>query len=207
MVDVKFVDKHSQLITLSEDKIIKVWDIRMFRCIQTLTDKERRYPEDKFSGLGYNMHNDAILCGAGVPVVFRDVDVQARFETGSNWHADYEGHLFPVVACIYNVRLGHLLSADDKFIHVWDVKTGRRLAKWSPFGHGGANAQSMHRRGDPTPQTSKIIDGLQRGKPCPQCGAVPQRPECHFSRRCTGTGREEDTDGPRRNETRRITAM
>eukprot|EP01062_Namystynia_karyoxenos_P057652 TRINITY_DN4877_c4_g1_i2.p1 TRINITY_DN4877_c4_g1~~TRINITY_DN4877_c4_g1_i2.p1 ORF type:complete len:1540 (+),score=397.03 TRINITY_DN4877_c4_g1_i2:141-4760(+) len=133
MVSVKFVEKHSQLITLSEDKIIKVWDLRMFRCVQTLTDKERRMPEDKYTALGYDMANDAILCGAGVPIVWRDVDAQAKLDTGVSWHPDYEGHLSAITACSYNSRFGHLLSADDRHFYVWDLATGRRLSKWSPF--------------------------------------------------------------------------
>eukprot|EP01065_Artemidia_motanka_P012481 TRINITY_DN16867_c1_g1_i1.p1 TRINITY_DN16867_c1_g1~~TRINITY_DN16867_c1_g1_i1.p1 ORF type:complete len:1557 (+),score=425.51 TRINITY_DN16867_c1_g1_i1:98-4672(+) len=139
LVSVKFVEKNSQLITLSEDKIIKIWDVRMFRCMQTLTDKERRFPEDKYSGLGYDTHNDAILCGAGVPVVWRDADVQAKMETGVSWHPEYEGHLSPIIACAYNSRFQHLLSADDKHLHVWDLHTGKRLSKWSPLWQEGVH--------------------------------------------------------------------
>eukprot|EP01062_Namystynia_karyoxenos_P011131 TRINITY_DN1395_c5_g1_i1.p1 TRINITY_DN1395_c5_g1~~TRINITY_DN1395_c5_g1_i1.p1 ORF type:complete len:1570 (+),score=484.21 TRINITY_DN1395_c5_g1_i1:112-4710(+) len=153
MVAVTFVERHSQLVTLSEDKVVKVWDLRMFRCMQTLTDKERRFPEDKYSSLGYDTANDAILCGAGVPVVWRDVEVQAKLETGISWHPDYEGHLNAIKACSYNARFGHVLSADDKHFHVWNVRTGRRLSKWSPF---------QGRAGDAKRITTACFDSDQR---------------------------------------------
>eukprot|EP00756_Hemistasia_phaeocysticola_P000957 Hpha_TRINITY_DN10692_c0_g1::TRINITY_DN10692_c0_g1_i1::g.156834::m.156834 len=154
LIDVKFVEKHSQLITMSEDKIIKVWDTRMFRCIQTLTDKERRYPEDKYAGLGYDFHNDAILCGAGVPVVWRDGEVQAKMETGLSWHAEYEGHLTPIITCVYNSRFQHLLSVDERTLQIWDLKTGRLISKWSPSWQDG--------KGDGRRLTAVCFDSGQR---------------------------------------------
>eukprot|EP00755_Sulcionema_specki_P014505 Sspe_Gene.56875::Locus_31255_Transcript_1_1_Confidence_1.000_Length_3973::g.56875::m.56875 len=133
LVSVKFLDRCSQLVTLSEDKVLKIWDVRTFRCIQTITDKERRYPEDKYHALGYDSVNDAIITCAGTPVAWRDVDVQAKLETGTSWGAEYEGHLSPIVSCLYNTRFHQIWTADDKFIHSWTLHSGVCLARWSPF--------------------------------------------------------------------------
>ena len=157
LISVKFIDRVSQLITMSEDKIVKVWDVRTFRCIQTLTDKERRFPEDKFTGMytntvtrmysfskrggkqnqktamTYDPTHDAIVTCAGTPVVWREVNTQAKLETGSAWHNNYEGHLSPIVACMYNKRMRQLVTTDDQIINVWDIRSGECLRKWSPF--------------------------------------------------------------------------
>ena len=132
LVSVKFVDAANQLVTLSEDKTVKIWDVRTFRCVQTLIDKERRYPEDRFMALGYDAKGDSIVTCSGVPVVWRDVNTQARLETGTTWHNAYEGHLFPITACLYNPAMHHLVTADQSTVRVWELKTGVIVHKWTP---------------------------------------------------------------------------
>ena len=138
---VMFVDKYSQLLTLSEDKVLKIWDVRTFRCVQTLTDKTRRYPEDKYTAMTYDFSSDSVITCSSAPVAWREVNSHARIETGSAWHAQYEGHLTPVVACLYHERMGQLVTADQASVHVWDLSSGRRLGTWSPEGCTGGKVR------------------------------------------------------------------
>ncbi|KAJ9446737.1 Dynein assembly factor with WDR repeat domains 1 [Diplonema papillatum] len=127
-----FVAGSPQLVTLSLDKIVKVWDMRTFRCVQTITDKERRAPSDQYSALAYDETSSTIFAAAGAPIAYRDVNAQTRLETGC-WKRTYEGHVLPVVGCLYNVRMQQLVTADGHTVMTWDIQTGLRLHKWSPF--------------------------------------------------------------------------
>ena len=47
-------DDNYQLITCSVDKYIKVWDLRNYKCLQTLVDKTHYRPENRISAFVYD---------------------------------------------------------------------------------------------------------------------------------------------------------
>eukprot|EP01063_Lacrimia_lanifica_P005751 TRINITY_DN13485_c0_g1_i1.p1 TRINITY_DN13485_c0_g1~~TRINITY_DN13485_c0_g1_i1.p1 ORF type:complete len:1502 (+),score=533.36 TRINITY_DN13485_c0_g1_i1:41-4546(+) len=133
LVGAKFIDSMAQLVTLGEDKVIKVYDVRTLRVIQSLTDKKRQYPHDRHSALEYDKDTNTIVVGAGTPSIWRESLAQEKIETGSSFPLEYDGHILPVMACVYNSRMLQLVTADEQNVRIWDVKTGKTLAKWSPF--------------------------------------------------------------------------
>eukprot|EP00760_Papus_ankaliazontas_P013405 PhM_4_TR15709/c0_g1_i1/m.85094 len=131
LVDLAFCEARNQLITMSTDKVIKIWDLRTFTCMQTLVDKERRYPEDRFSTMFFDQNQQTIVTTAHVPVLWRDAEVQAKVETGVSWSEGYEGHLNPVIAVTYNETANQVVSTDGEFVHVWSLISGECVGKWS----------------------------------------------------------------------------
>eukprot|EP01062_Namystynia_karyoxenos_P002182 TRINITY_DN10767_c1_g1_i1.p1 TRINITY_DN10767_c1_g1~~TRINITY_DN10767_c1_g1_i1.p1 ORF type:complete len:1762 (+),score=443.52 TRINITY_DN10767_c1_g1_i1:73-5358(+) len=123
----------SHLITLSsDDKTIKVWDTRNFRCMQTIIDKGRRWPQDALSSLAYDPKQRALIVGACSHLIaYRDRDTeqktQAQELVGSTLSLDFTGHLDIVRAAVYSAGYEQLVTADQQQILVWDMTTGDRI--------------------------------------------------------------------------------
>jgi len=47
--DVTINDDRHHLISLGTDKVVKIWDIRTYKCIQTIFDKVPYRPEDRLT--------------------------------------------------------------------------------------------------------------------------------------------------------------
>ena len=56
-------DRH-HLISLGTDKVVKIWDIRTYACIQTIFDKICYRPEDRLTFLHYDKSTNNILLGS-----------------------------------------------------------------------------------------------------------------------------------------------
>jgi WD40 repeat protein len=56
--------EESQFISLSEDKVIKIWNVRNLNCLQTMIDKMAHRPENIISSIFFDSHNRRILTGS-----------------------------------------------------------------------------------------------------------------------------------------------
>mmetsp|Transcript_37768 Transcript_37768/g.61203 ORF Transcript_37768/g.61203 Transcript_37768/m.61203 type:complete len:933 (-) Transcript_37768:1406-4204(-) len=111
-------DRFNQLISLSVDKVIKVWDVRNHRCLQTVVDKERYRPENRISGLLYDPFHKCIVTGT---TKLRLLPMQRREEGESG----RKSHEFGVGGALYNHTFHQVVSGDDGgVVCVWDVDTG-----------------------------------------------------------------------------------
>eukprot|EP00755_Sulcionema_specki_P020509 Sspe_Gene.72094::Locus_42912_Transcript_1_1_Confidence_1.000_Length_2699::g.72094::m.72094 len=127
-----------QLLSLSEDKTVKIWDTRTFRCLQTIVDKQQRLPEDRFRCLAWDEKRKTIVTGSSYPVLYRMRAVKDQIEAGICIQKQLCGHLQPVNMVLYNPRFGHIISIDNDNMFTWDIKTGRQVSKWCPdFLEGG----------------------------------------------------------------------
>eukprot|EP01062_Namystynia_karyoxenos_P017221 TRINITY_DN16329_c0_g2_i1.p1 TRINITY_DN16329_c0_g2~~TRINITY_DN16329_c0_g2_i1.p1 ORF type:complete len:1461 (+),score=335.23 TRINITY_DN16329_c0_g2_i1:109-4491(+) len=131
LTHVMFKPNH-QLVSLSEDKTIKIWDTRTLRCVQTLVDKQQRLPEDRYRCMAYDRVRSTIVTGAAVPVLFRMRVVQERMEAGVSVQQQVGGHSQPVTLVMFNPRFGHIVSIDRDSIFTWDLVTGKQLSVWHP---------------------------------------------------------------------------
>jgi hypothetical protein len=92
-----------QVISMAADKVIKIWDLRNHRCIQTITDTDWPTPEDnKPYSLIYDSSRSRMVTAAHCPVVWHHMCVSD----------DVSGHKHPLVAALYNnffqvVRMPH----------------------------------------------------------------------------------------------------
>ena len=56
-------DRH-HLISLGTDKVVKIWDIRTYVCIQTIIDKIGYRPEDRLTYILFDKNTNNILLGS-----------------------------------------------------------------------------------------------------------------------------------------------
>ena len=130
IAQVLFKPNH-QLISLSIDKTIKIWDTRTFRCVQTLVDKQLRIKEDHFRSLAWDNERQSIVTGGTEPVLFRTKAVQERVEAGIN-PKQVQGHVRPIIAALLIQGSGYVVTLDRDSILTWEIMTGRKVCAWVP---------------------------------------------------------------------------
>eukprot|EP00892_Ulva_mutabilis_P006535 jgi/Ulvmu1/4253/UM193_0001.1 len=115
--DVLVNDSDHQIISLSLDKVVKVWDIRTYKCLQTITDRTVYHPEDALGAVLFDgRHSHLVTANLALSRwPLRDLE-------GSGAH----GHCAPVTAVLYNRVFGDAVSGDRAgTVCVWNTRTGR----------------------------------------------------------------------------------
>lgn len=111
-----------QVISLSTDKTMKIWDLRTNRCIQTMEDENTYRPEDRISVMLHDSRRRQLITGTTKLRPWKQV-MRTR---------ESEGHNSAVVACLYNYEFDVAVSADeDCEVYVWNVNTGQRDGRFS----------------------------------------------------------------------------
>ncbi|CAJ1394642.1 unnamed protein product [Effrenium voratum] len=114
--DVLVNESQHQLISMSVDKVVKVWDILNYQCIQTFTDKTEYKPEDRLTCMAFDEEGPALVLGSSLLNV---LPVSVKVETSRT-------HLAPIVGALYNDVFHQVISGDNMgTISVWDVQTGK----------------------------------------------------------------------------------
>lgn len=117
------------LISLGTDKVVKIWDIRTYACIQTIFDKVCYRPEDRLTSMIFDKVTNNILLGS------RKLNLWF-FKTQEEIKTSHE---FPVAFALNNGQFESVVSADDGgFIAVWDIEDGKLMSKFGNA-HGGKN--------------------------------------------------------------------
>ena len=110
------------MISLGTDKVIKIWDIRTYACIQTLSEEIHYRPEDKLTSLLYDPFTNNILAGSRKVNLWRLITQKDCIKTS---------HEFPVVFALNNSQFGLVVSADDGGnIAVWDIEDGKQIYRY-----------------------------------------------------------------------------
>jgi WD40 repeat protein len=111
-----------QVISLSTDKTIKVWDLRTNRCMQTMEDENTYRPEDRISVMLHDPKRRQLITGTTKLRPWKQV-MKTR---------QSEGHNSAVVGCLYNYEFDVAVSADeDCDVYVWNVNTGQRDGRFT----------------------------------------------------------------------------
>ncbi|CAE8693043.1 unnamed protein product [Polarella glacialis] len=116
VMDVLVNEAQHQLISMSVDKVVKVWDILNYQCIQTFTDKTEYKPEDRLTCMAFDEEGPAlVMCSSMINVL----PVSVKVETSRT-------HLAPIVCALYNDVFLQIISGDNLgTVSVWDVRSGR----------------------------------------------------------------------------------
>eukprot|EP01062_Namystynia_karyoxenos_P076890 TRINITY_DN7625_c0_g1_i1.p1 TRINITY_DN7625_c0_g1~~TRINITY_DN7625_c0_g1_i1.p1 ORF type:complete len:1468 (+),score=290.56 TRINITY_DN7625_c0_g1_i1:143-4546(+) len=133
LVSICFNDAQHQLISLSVDKILKVWDLRTLKCLQTICEDATHTPEDTLSCLTFDARRGAIACASSRPTIFPVRSTLSSFPA----EPLYRGHHHPVATAIYNPKFQQIISADNSRIILWDATQGERLSHFDCSLAGG----------------------------------------------------------------------
>lgn len=127
--DLALNEERHHLISLGTDKVVKIWDIRTYACIQTIFDKVCYRPEDRLTSMIFDKVTNNILLGS------RKLNLWF-FKTQEEIKTSHE---YPVAFALNNGEFESVVSADDGgFIAVWDIEDGKLMSKFGNA-HGARN--------------------------------------------------------------------
>ncbi|GIL56855.1 hypothetical protein Vafri_12156, partial [Volvox africanus] len=116
-------ERLNHVFTLSVDKVIKVWDLRNHKCLQTLTEDDwRRTEESKPNCLMYDAVHRRCVTAVSKPYVWVHKMVAQ----------DRTGHMDPIRAGLFNSIFGVIVTVDEGgTVCVWDLMTGTREGRFT----------------------------------------------------------------------------
>lgn len=96
---------------------MKVWDIRNYRCLQTIADRTVYHPEDALGAVLFDARRSQLV-SACLSL--------ARWPLRQIEGSGARGHAAPVTAVLYNRVFADAVSGDRAgTVCVWDTETGR----------------------------------------------------------------------------------
>eukprot|EP00854_Cymbomonas_tetramitiformis_P011779 gene11779-13904_t len=127
--EVMLNEEENQLISLSTDKVIKIWDIRSHKCLQTITDQHTYWPENRISAIMVNPRRRCLVtCGT----------------RPEQWHRLSKDNVgtAPICASLYNSAFRQVVAGDvDCTVTVWSIDRGETVFSFSNLHGDGSTAE------------------------------------------------------------------
>ncbi|KAI8830785.1 WD40-repeat-containing domain protein, partial [Chytriomyces cf. hyalinus JEL632] len=120
-----------QVISLSADNSIKVWDIRKQQCVQTLFDSEPLGIDDALNRIYFTGPTQGKLFALARNVTEyrlkeKTADVSSKSPSAAR------SHEYPLRAALYNPTFKQVVTAcDGGVVHVWDALSGLHIFKFA----------------------------------------------------------------------------
>jgi WD40 repeat protein len=122
VIDVSINDSSAQIISLSIDKQVRIWDIRDQSCIQILLDPYTHFPENLISSMHFKPNEKN---GGGTLLIASSTITPYQLSASHNGPVNTKSHEYSVRSAIYNPEFGQVVSGcDGGVINVWDPSTG-----------------------------------------------------------------------------------
>ena len=126
-----------QLVTADVSGVIKIWDVRNFGCVQTLTvndDEDDGGERDKIARVVVDFQSKKRLLAAGKAIhVYEYSHVENPDLTDDT----------PVAAVVFNATTMTIMTASSEHVRIWDVKTGALSRICRSLGDDGVELTSI----------------------------------------------------------------
>jgi len=134
IVAVQFIRNKFQLISLSKDKVLRIWDVNLQICIQRLTGIFPKGPD-----MNILMFYDQEACALFTSFNYHFQVLKMKREVKHR----VISHDSPVTEAIYNHKYGHVISVDESScITIWFLNTGQKV-KHINEAHGDAEITTV----------------------------------------------------------------
>lgn len=115
--DVVINSTENQIVSLSVDKCIKVWDLRNHRCLQTITDATKYRPEDQIQSILYDKNKRWLLTGT---TKLRAWPLKTTVTSAAG------GHRASLLAALFSHEFKEIVTVDvDGVVCVWNTYCGK----------------------------------------------------------------------------------
>jgi WD40 repeat protein len=107
------------LITMDEDKVVKVWDLYSFMAITTFTDRHSYGLANKLSSLAFDPARNRIVTAAWCPIIWSRVADAMPFTKDG-----YLGHQRSILSLLFNPLFLQIITVDAEEIRMWEIMNG-----------------------------------------------------------------------------------
>eukprot|EP00795_Rhopilema_esculentum_P000823 gene823-10565_t len=115
--------EHQQIISISKDKMIKIWDMRDQLCIQTIPSRLVHIGSTPVTTAHYNPKHMTLVLG-GTSLVVLDKRAKIDYAAGDD---EVTSHCKPLCAALYNDLFNQVVSAcHGSVVNVWQLETGEK---------------------------------------------------------------------------------
>ena len=119
IVAVQFIHNKYQLVSLSKDKVLRVWDVNLQICIQRLTGILPKGPHVTVL-MHYDQEASALLSTFNYHLQVLKMKREVKHRVVS--------HDSTVTKAIYNEKYGHVISVDESScVTIWFLNTGQKV--------------------------------------------------------------------------------
>jgi WD40 repeat protein len=132
ILGIKTNQTHGHIISMSSDKVVKIWDIRNQNCLQTISFTNIQKPDDTLSTLLY-IHNSR---GEWIITTSNTINTNKLVHQSQSINKP-KSHANPINGVIYNSTFDQLVSGcGGGTVNVWDYKTGQKNFSYSNTHNG-----------------------------------------------------------------------
>ncbi|KAL2911515.1 hypothetical protein HK105_209004 [Polyrhizophydium stewartii] len=129
IVSIVINHEDGHIMSLSEDKVVKMWNARNLNCLQTIIDKIPHRPENIISSIFYDVQSRQIITGSNILETWPLYTNTKQIATKS--------HEAPVVGAMFNSNF-HQAST----ITLWDPSCGEKIFQFHKA-HGNLEITAM----------------------------------------------------------------
>lgn len=115
LVDVQFIKSTRQALTLSDDRTLRIFDLRTLRVVQTLEDTASN--KTAMLTARFDEKRDHIVLGSNLLRAWTTQRHQL-------YNCHYNGHRRPIVGLTVSRQFRQLITADNRMIIVWELEDG-----------------------------------------------------------------------------------
>eukprot|EP00817_Percolomonadidae_sp_ATCC50343_P003570 CAMPEP_0117419022 /NCGR_PEP_ID=MMETSP0758-20121206/688_1 /TAXON_ID=63605 /ORGANISM="Percolomonas cosmopolitus, Strain AE-1 (ATCC 50343)" /LENGTH=699 /DNA_ID=CAMNT_0005199879 /DNA_START=567 /DNA_END=2663 /DNA_ORIENTATION=- len=100
---------------------MKIWDLRNFKCLQTIKEKSEFALDDRLSAIHFNEEDDTLVLGSNKMIPY---PMQRNF---SQFKPFYVGLKAPVTGVLIQEKYNHVVTVGVSTYMVWELYTGKKL--------------------------------------------------------------------------------
>ncbi|KAK2571481.1 WD repeat-containing protein 49 [Acropora cervicornis] len=120
VISVRFIESRGQLISLSKDKVLRIWDTHLQVCLQRLSGMFPKGPAEVSITMYYDEEHSKLFTAFNQQLTLMVMKPEVKDRVMSHDH--------PVSGAIYNSKFNQVVSAGSgSVITMWMIETGQKV--------------------------------------------------------------------------------
>ncbi|EDO44327.1 predicted protein [Nematostella vectensis] len=151
VVAVHFIESRGQLISLSKDKVLRIWDTHLQVCLQRLSGMFPKGPAEVSITMFYDEEHSKLFTAFNQQLTLMVMKPEVKDRVMS--------HEQPVTAAIYNSKFNQVVTAcAGSVITMWMIDTGQKVKQFANA-HGNAEITTITQDATETRLFTASADG------------------------------------------------
>lgn len=151
VISVRFIETRGQLISLSKDKVLRIWDTHLQVCLQRLSGMFPKGPSEVSITMYYDEEHSKLFTAFNQQLTLMVMKPEVKDRIMSHEH--------PVTAAIYNSKFNQVVSAcTGSVITMWMIETGQKVKQFANA-HGNSEITTLTQDATETRLFTASADG------------------------------------------------